>query len=122
MTGEPDPRFAEIRDLLASDPFGRAKALAIARAAAGGKRSIPERLAAARDALGWRPPYHEHWKISLPKSGPPTIVNCSAPECEAPGCPRTESGFPGAVPDAPPLGLVEAAKDAFTRTREDTDE
>jgi hypothetical protein len=52
------------------------------------------RLKKRLDQVGWRSPYHEHFKIWQPTTGPPQVVNCGSSECEAKGCPRTESGFP----------------------------
>jgi hypothetical protein len=60
----------------------------------------PETIRAAKDALGWKPPWHYHWRIGQPESGPPRAENCSASECEAPGCPRTESGYPPEIEEA----------------------
>lgn len=59
-------------------------------------------LRRAKDKLGWKPPWHEHFKTVRngvdhdwdPNLAPVYCVNCPAAECEAPGCPRTESGFP----------------------------
>lgn len=56
--------------------------------------TIAERLRAAKDVVGWRPPYHYHYRIET-SGGPPRAVFARPSECEAPGCPRTESGFPG---------------------------
>lgn len=60
-----------------------------------------QRLRKAKDKRGWPPPWHEHFKIIRngvdvphdPKLAPIYAVNCCAHECEAEGCPRTESGF-----------------------------
>lgn len=63
--------------------------------------SIQKRLRLAKDVLGWKRPWHEHFKVIRngvdqpwdPDWPPIFTVNCSASECVAPGCPRTESGY-----------------------------
>lgn len=70
------------------------------RSAVPGTAIAPETIRAAKDALGWKPPWHYHWRIGQPESGPPRAENCPASECEAPGCPRTESGYPPEIEDA----------------------
>lgn len=55
---------------------------------------IQENLRKEKDKRGWKRPWHEHYRIVQPESGPPRAENCAPHECEAPGCPRTESGFP----------------------------
>jgi hypothetical protein len=59
------------------------------------------RLRAEKDKRGWRPPWHEHFRLVQPETGPPRVENCGPRECEAAGCPRTASGFPepGVVPN-----------------------
>jgi hypothetical protein len=64
--------------------------------------SIQQRLRKEKDKRGWKPPWHYHFKVVQngvdfphdPKLPPIDTENCGAHECDAPGCPRTESGFP----------------------------
>lgn len=61
-----------------------------------------DRLKAKKDIVGWRAPWHLHFKtvangVDRPwdaEQPPLYTVLCSAAECAAEGCPRTESGFP----------------------------
>lgn len=67
--------------------------------------SIETRLRREKDRRGWKHPWHEHWRIIRngvdlphePKLAPIYAINCRAADCEAPGCPRTASGFPEGV-------------------------
>lgn len=62
---------------------------------------VQRRLREKLDKFGWKPPWHQHFRTVVngvgrprdPKKPPIYIELCSAAECEATGCPRTESGF-----------------------------
>ncbi len=51
--------------------------------------------------MGWRSPYHAHFRTICngveypydPERPPVYTVDCTPEKCEAPGCPRTASGF-----------------------------
>lgn len=74
-----------------------------------------ERLRAKKDVLGWRPPWHLHFKTVAngvdrpydPSLPPLYTVSCAASECAASGCPQTESGFPMSILRTPnaPVGM-----------------
>lgn len=61
-----------------------------------------QRLRSKKDVLGWKSPWHEHYKVIRngvdqpwnPDEPPIFTINCKASECVCEGCPRTESGFP----------------------------
>ena len=61
-----------------------------------------ETLRETRDRLGWKSPWHNHYRIIRngidaphdPHCPPIYAINCEASKCEAEGCSRTESGFP----------------------------
>lgn len=60
------------------------------------------RLQRQRDFMGWKPPWHEHFRLIRngvdhpwdPRWPPVYAVNCSPAECQSQGCPKTASGFP----------------------------
>lgn len=64
--------------------------------------SINRKLKKEKDRLGWKPPYHSHFRVIKngidlpfnPEMAPLYTINCMPFECEAEGCPRTRSGFP----------------------------
>lgn len=61
-----------------------------------------KRLRARLDKVGWRKPWHHHFRVVVngherardPRRGPVYTELCAPQDCEAPGCPRTASGFP----------------------------
>ncbi len=68
--------------------------------------SPPRTLTEAKNLMGWRHPWHAHFRTIRngvewpynPEKPPVYAVNCAPDKCEAPGCPRTASGFPAASP------------------------